>query len=58
MSRKKPQAKQEPMFNVDVWNTEGDVVKHFRDVSADEVDNIREQYADDPWLTVVVEETL
>ena len=46
------------MFNVDVWNTEGDVVKHFRDVSADEVDNIREQYADDPWLTVVVEETL
>jgi len=57
MGRKKQQAEPEPLFDVDVWNTEGDVVKHFREVSADEVDNIREHYADEPWLTVVADES-
>lgn len=47
----------EPLFNVDIWNDQGDVVKHFREVTADEVDEIRDQYEDEPWLTVVAEET-
>jgi hypothetical protein len=47
----------EPLFNVDVWNNEGDVVKHYRDQTAEEVDQIRDQYEDEPWLTVVAEET-
>lgn len=46
----------EPLYRVDIWNTEGDVVKHFRDLTADEVDEIRDQYEDEPWLSVVVEE--
>jgi hypothetical protein len=46
----------EPLFNVDIWNNQGDVVKHFREVTADEVDDIRDQYEDEPWLDVVVEE--
>lgn len=47
----------EPLFNVDIWNHEGDVVKHFREITADEVDEIRDQYEDEPWLDVVVEES-
>jgi hypothetical protein len=47
----------EPLFNVDVWNQEGDVVKHFRELTAEEVDGVRDQYEDQPWLTVVAEET-
>lgn len=46
----------EPLFNVDIWNHEGDVVRHFREVTADEVDEIRDQYEDQPWLDVVVED--
>lgn len=57
MGRRKPQTESEPLYDVDVWNTEGDVVKHFREISADEVDQIRENYADEPWLTVVAEES-
>lgn len=41
-------------FDVAIWNHEGDVVKAFWDVDADEVDRIREQYSDDPMLVVVV----
>lgn len=47
----------EPLFNVDVWNTEGDVVKHFREISVEQVDEIRDRYEDEPWLTVVVEDS-
>lgn len=47
----------EPLFNVDIWNNQGDVVKHFREVTADEVDDIRDQYEDEPWLDVVVHDT-
>jgi hypothetical protein len=46
----------EPLYNVDIWNHQGDVVKHFREVTAEEVDDIRDQYDDEPWLDVVVEE--
>jgi hypothetical protein len=47
----------EPLFNVDIWTNQGDVVKHFREVTADEVDDIRDRYEDEPWLDVVVEES-
>ena len=47
----------EPLFNVDIWNNQGDVIKHFRDVTAAEVDDIRDQYEDEPWLSVAVEDT-
>lgn len=43
-------------FDVAIWNHEGDVVKAFWGITADEVDEIREQYADEPLLTVVVQE--
>lgn len=47
----------DPMrFDVDVWNFEGDVVRWFRRVTADEVDSIREEYADNPTVEVVVTE--
>lgn len=45
----------EPTFDVDVWNFEGDVIDHARGITADEVDEIRERYSDDP-VDVVVEE--
>lgn len=48
----------EPLFNVDIWNHNmGDVVKHFREVTAAEVEDIRDQYDDEPGLDVVVEES-
>jgi L-arabinose isomerase len=47
----------EPLFNVDIWNNMGDVVRHFREVTAADVEDIRDQYEDEPWLDVVVEET-
>jgi hypothetical protein len=46
----------EPLYNVDIWNCQGDVVRHFREVTAAEVEDIRDQYEDEPWLDVVVEE--
>lgn len=46
----------EPLYNVDIWNSQGDVVKNFREITAAEVDDIRDQYGDEPWLDVVVEE--
>jgi hypothetical protein len=59
MSRKPKQTyvEDEPLYNVDIWNNQGDVVKHFREVTAAEVDDIRDQYEDEPWLDVVVEES-
>jgi hypothetical protein len=46
----------EDLFDVAIWNHYGDVVKAFWDVSADEVDEIRAQYEDEPELVVVVTE--
>lgn len=45
-------------FNVDVWNWEGDVVRWFKSVTADDVANIEKEYADNPTVQVVVEEIL
>lgn len=44
-------------FNVDVWNHEGDVIRWFRRVTADEVEGIRKEYADNPTASVVVTDT-
>jgi len=41
-------------YDVDVWNHDGDVVRWFRNVTDDEVDEIRTQFEDDPLLVVVV----
>jgi len=59
MPRRQPKptyVEDEPLFNVDIWNNQGDVVKHFREVTAAEVEDIRDQYEDEPWLDVVVED--
>lgn len=46
----------EQKFNVDVWdNFNGDVVKSYFDVTADDLDDIREQYADEPLEVVATE---
>jgi hypothetical protein len=41
-------------FDVDVWDHEGDVIRWFRSVSADEVESIRKEYADNPSVSVEV----
>jgi hypothetical protein len=43
-------------FDVDVWNHDGDVVRWFKRVTAEEVEEIRQRFEDDPLLSVVVEE--
>lgn len=43
-------------YDVDVWNHEGDVIDFARRVTAERADEMREQYADDPLASVVVEE--
>lgn len=59
MPKRKPKptyVEDEPLFNVDIWNNDGDVVKRYWEVTAAEVDDIRDQYEDEPWLNVVVED--
>lgn len=46
----------EPCYEVAVWNHEGDVVEVLWSATADELDEIREKYADDPLHDVVAEE--
>jgi hypothetical protein len=43
-------------YDVFVWDHEGDVVKSLWDATYDEVEEVREQFADDPLKIVVVEE--
>lgn len=43
-------------FEVTVWNHEGDIVRKEWEATYDEAEAIREEYADDPLLTVVVDE--
>lgn len=43
-------------FDVDVWSHEGDVIRWFRRVTADEVDGIRKEYEDNPTVEVVATE--
>lgn len=46
----------EERFEVTVWDHEGNIVKKLWDASDDEVEEVREQYGDEPLKTVVVEE--
>ena len=46
----------EERFDVTVWDHEGNVVKKLWDATDDEAEEVREQYADEPLKTVVVEE--
>lgn len=43
-------------FDVDVWNHEGDVIRWWRRVTAEEVEGIRGEYADNPTVSVEVSE--
>jgi hypothetical protein len=45
-------------FNVDVWNSEGDVVDWCRGITAEALEDIREKYADEPGLMVEVTDAL
>ena len=45
------------LYDVDVWNIcEGDVIKTLRDVTWEQVEELREQYSDEPCIDVVAEE--
>lgn len=44
-------------FDVAVWNiATGDHLKQLRDITYEELEEVREQYADEPEIDVVVEE--
>ena len=43
-------------YDVDVWGPEGDVIDGLQRGSQEEVDEIRERYADEPHLDVVVKQ--
>lgn len=43
-------------YRVDVWDMEGDVIDHLESATADEVEAMRERYADEPGLSVVADE--
>lgn len=43
-------------YDVDVWNHQGDVIRWFKRVTADEVESIRGEYEDNPTIEVVVAE--
>lgn len=55
-----PKQKKKPMsderYDVDVWDHEGNVVRHLRDATYEEAEELREEYADDPFHAVVIEE--
>lgn len=45
-------------FNVDVWNHEGEIIRWIRYVTADDVEMMKKEYADNPTVEVVVEEII
>ena len=53
--RKKPEV-DESTYEVTVWNDEGDIVKKLWEATIEEADEVREEYADDPFKTVIIEE--
>lgn len=44
-------------YDVDIWNHEGDVIRWFRRVTSNEVDDIRREYEDNPTVTIAVTES-
>lgn len=54
MDKRKP--KTEWHYEVTVWNqTNGDVERKFWDITENELDELRDQYEDEPWLDVVID---
>lgn len=54
MGKRKP--KTEWHFAVTVWNqTNGDIEEHRSDITEQELTDLREWYADEPWLAVVID---
>lgn len=41
-------------FEVTVWDHEGDIVKKYWRASASEVDQVEEEYGDDPLKTIMI----
>mgnify|MGYP001609399385 CR=1 FL=1 len=56
MGKKRDSFIPEPRYHVAVWDHEGDVVECRWHATPDEVDELREKYADDPMHDVVAEE--
>lgn len=57
MPRARKQEVEEPTFEVTVWDMmEGDIVLKRWDATQSEVDQIEEQYRDEPFREVQVEE--
>lgn len=44
------------LFEVTVWDWQGDILKKIREATFDEATAVQEEYADDPLVTVVIEE--
>lgn len=56
MARKpKQQPVDDERYEVTVWDHEGDIVKKLWEATYEEAEEVREQYEDEPLLTVVVE---
>lgn len=54
MPKRKP--KLEWHYEVTVWNqTNGDVERKCWDITERELDELRDQYEDEPWLDVVID---
>lgn len=54
MTKRKP--KLEWHYEVTVWNqANGDVERKFWDITENELDELRDQYEDEPWLDVVID---
>ena len=54
MGKRKP--KTEWHYEVTVWNqTNGDVERKCWDITENELDELRDQYEDEPWLDVVID---
>lgn len=56
MPKRKQEPEPEEVYTVTVWDHEGDIVKKLWEATYDEAEAVREEYADDPFKTVVVEE--
>ncbi len=47
------EADTEPLYDVDVWGDEGNIVKHYRQIDATRIREVEKMY-DEPWHTVIV----
>lgn len=59
MSRKRktpPKVEDDEIYTVTVWDWEGNIVKKIWEATFDEAQEVQKDYADDPMLTVVIED--